>query len=139
MDPTSQATTSVFDNNGNLLAGAAAIIGVLTAANRIRSYRRFKKPSLPQRLFRLNYEPQPLSYRRSFRPYLNPASAGPCRTIRKSPPVQSVRQPMYQQPQFRGSWTITSWCKQVRRRVSSMIYSPQSLENRYLDHIRQYR
>lgn len=98
VDLTSQATTSVFDNSGNLLAGAAAIIGALTVANRIRSYRRFKKPSLLERLFRLNYEPHPPAYRRSFRPYLNPASAEPRRTIRKSPPVQPARQPMNQLP-----------------------------------------
>jgi hypothetical protein len=98
VDLTSNATTSVFDNNGGLLAGAAAIIGALTVANRIKSYRRYKKPSLLERLFRLSYKPNPPVYQRNFRPRLEPAPVAPRRTIRKSPPVQPPRQASRQQP-----------------------------------------
>ncbi len=91
VDLTSNATSSVFDNSGNLLASAAAIIGALTVTNRIRSYRRFKKPSLLERLFRLSYKPNPPVYRRSFRPRLDPKPQAPRRVIRKSPPVQTSR------------------------------------------------
>ena len=88
VDLTSNATTSIFDKAGNLLAGAAAIIGALTVSNRIRSYRRYKKPSLLERLFHINYKPNPPVYQRSFRPRLNPTPAEPRRVIRKSPPQQ---------------------------------------------------
>ena len=91
VDLASNATTSVFDNNGGLLAGAAAIIGALTVANRIKSYRRYKKPSLLERLFRLSYKPNPPAYQRNFRPRLEPTPVAPRRTIRKSPPVQPPR------------------------------------------------
>ena len=56
IDLTDNASTSVFDTAGNLLTGAAAIIGALTVSNRIRSFRRYKKPSLLERLFHINYK-----------------------------------------------------------------------------------
>ena len=86
VDLTSKATTSVFDNSGKLLAGAAAVIGALTVANRISSYKRYKKPSLLERLFRLNYKPAPPTYSRNFRPHLDPHSVAPRRTIRRPSP-----------------------------------------------------
>ena len=83
VDLTNKATTSVFDKAGNLLAGAAAVIGALTVGNRIRSYRRYKKPSLLERIFRIGYKPEPPTYRRNFRPPVNnPAPPEPRRTIR---------------------------------------------------------
>lgn len=85
VDLTSTATKSVFDGSGKLLTGAAAIIGALTVANRIKSYRRFKKPSLLERLFRLNYTPQAPVYQRNFRPRIEPLPMEPRRTIRKGP------------------------------------------------------
>ncbi len=84
-DLTGKATSSVFDNSGKLLAGAAAIIGALTVANRISSYKRYKKPSLLERLFRLKYSPAPPPYSRNFRPYLEPERIEPRRTIRRPP------------------------------------------------------
>ncbi len=90
VDLTSKANTSLFDNNGNLLAGAAAIIGALTVANRITSYRRYKKPSLLERLFHLNFNKKPPVYHRNFRrPIYEPAPAPARKTIRKpvTPPV----------------------------------------------------
>ena len=93
---TSHATSSIFDNSGNLLAGAAAIIGALTVANRISAYRRYKRPSLLERLFRISYIPNPPVYRRNFRPRLEPIPIAPRRTIRKSPPVAPFRQPSRQ-------------------------------------------
>lgn len=101
-DLTAGATKSVFDNNGNLLAGAAAIIGALTIANRIRSYRRFKKPSLMERLFHLNYAPEPPAYRRRFRPRIDPVPAEPRRVIRKEPAPRAHTQPG-RRPQGPGS------------------------------------
>ena len=85
VDLTDNAVSSVFDTSGNLLAGAAAIIGALTVSNRIRTYRRYKKPSLLERLFRVNYHPQPPVYRRNFRPRLTVSPVEPRRTIRKFP------------------------------------------------------
>ncbi len=91
VDLTSQATTSVFDSAGNLLSGIASVIGALTVSNRIRNYRRFKKPSLLERLFHIRYEPRPPVYHRSFRPRLDPQPAEPRRVIRKAPqPVRTV-------------------------------------------------
>ena len=86
VDLTGKANKSVFDGKGGLLAGAAAIIGALTVANRISSYRRYKKPSLLERLFRINYQPAPPAYRRNFRPRLEPAPLPPRRTIRRPMP-----------------------------------------------------
>ena len=86
VDLTSKATSSVFDNSGKLLADAAAVIGALTVANRISSYKRYKKPSLLERLFRLNYTPAPPAYSRNFRPHLEPKPVEPRRTIRRPMP-----------------------------------------------------
>lgn len=86
VDLTSKANSSIFDGKGGLLAGAAAIIGALTVANRITSYRRYKKPSLLERLFRINYEPVPPEYHRSFRPRLVSTPLAPRRTIRRPEP-----------------------------------------------------
>ncbi len=88
MDLTNNAVTSVFDKAGNLLAGAAAIIGALTVSNRIRSYRRYKTPSLLERIFHIGYKPQPPVYQRNFRPRLSTTPVEPRRTIRKTPPAQ---------------------------------------------------
>lgn len=86
VDLSDKAKSSIFDNNGKLLAGAAAIIGALTVANRIKSYRRYKKPSLLERLFHLNYKPEPPAYNRNFRPRLDPKPVEPRRTIRRPEP-----------------------------------------------------
>ncbi len=87
VDLSSKATASLFDNSGNLLAGAAAIIGALTVANRIKSYRRYKKPSLLERLFHLGFNRKPPVYHRNFRrPIHEPVPAPVRRTIRKPAP-----------------------------------------------------
>ena len=88
VDLTGKATSSIFDGKGGLLAGAAAIIGALTVANRISSYRRYRKPSLLERLFRLNYKPAPPAYQRNFRPSLEPTPLAPRRTIRRPEPLR---------------------------------------------------
>ena len=99
VDLTSNATSSIFDTAGNLLAGASAIIGALTVSNRIRSYRRYKKPSLLERLFHINYKPNPPIYQRNFRPRLNAMPVEPRRTIRKNQiPQQMNRRPSGQHP-----------------------------------------
>ena len=96
VDLTDKATTSIFDSSGGLLAGAAAIIGALTVANRISSYRRFKKPSLLERLFHVRYKPAPPVYRRRFRPHLDPKPIEPRRTIRR--PVAKPANPPKREP-----------------------------------------
>lgn len=94
VDLSSKANTSVFDKNGNLLSSAVAIIGALTVANRIKSYRRYKKPSLLERLFRVNYRPEPPKYHhRSFRPRLEPQPLAPRRTIRRPEPMPMSKRP----------------------------------------------
>ena len=88
VDLTGKANSSVFNSDGSLIASAAAIIGALTVANRISAYRRFKKPSLLERLFHVNYHPAPPPYHRNFRPPLEPRPAEPRRTIRKPMPMR---------------------------------------------------
>ncbi len=90
VDLSEKASSSVFDSNGKLLAGVAAVIGALTVTNRITSYRRYKKPSLLERLFRLNYKPEPPAYRRNFRPHLVTPPAEPRRTIRRPNPGRNA-------------------------------------------------
>lgn len=99
VDLTANATSSVFDSNGKLLAGAAAIIGALTVANRIKSYKKYKKPSLLERLFRLNYTPKAPAYQRNFRPRIEPTPAIPRRIIRKSPAADPHRQSNHRGPE----------------------------------------
>ena len=104
VDLTSNANTSVFDKSGNLLTSVAAIIGALTVANRITSYRRYKKPSLLERLFHINYKPAPPVYQRYFRPRISPTPMPPRRTIRKSAPIQPVKPSFHgQQPHHQPS------------------------------------
>ena len=93
VDLTGSATSSIFDKAGNLLAGAAAIIGALTVSNRVRSFRRYKKPSLLERIFRINYKPEPPAYQRNFRPHLNTAPVEPRRTIRVNPSQRASQRP----------------------------------------------
>ena len=93
VDLSSKASSSIFDKSGNLLAGAAAVIGALTVANRIKSYRRYKKPSLLERLFHVNYKPEPPKYQRNFRPHLDPKPVEPRRTIRRPEPPRSTGRP----------------------------------------------
>lgn len=83
VDLTGKANSSVFDSNGNLLRDVAAVIGALTVANRITSYRRYRRPSLLERIFHIRYTPIPPVYHRSFRPYISPSPIPPRRTIRK--------------------------------------------------------
>lgn len=86
VDLSDKATSSIFDKNGKLLAGAAAVIGALTVANRISSYRRYKKPTILERLFRINYTPDPPAYQRHFRMPIDPVPTKPRRTIRRPEP-----------------------------------------------------
>ncbi len=90
VDLTGKANTSVFGSDGNLLTGAAAIIGALTVANRISSYRRYKRPSLLERLFHVGYQPAPPPYRRNFRPFLSPSPLAPRITIRRPTPQRGA-------------------------------------------------
>jgi uncharacterized membrane protein YgcG len=92
VDLTDRATTSVFDSSGKLLAGAAAIISALTVANRISGYRRYRRPTLLERLFHISYRPYAPVHRRYFRPYISPSPIPPRRTIKRPAPIH--RAPM---------------------------------------------
>ena len=61
----SQATNTVYSSTGDLTAAALAVIGSLTAANRVHRYRRYKKPSLQDLIFKPAYKVlQPVHVRR---------------------------------------------------------------------------
>ena len=68
IDPSKSAVSSVFNSDGSLIAAAAAVIGALSAANRVTAYRKFKKPSLVSRIFRTLFTPKPPKHMRRFRP-----------------------------------------------------------------------
>jgi len=102
VDLEENAVNSVFDNRGSLLAGAAAIIGALTVANRISAYRRFRKPSLPERTFRLRYTSAKPVYHRNFRPRLDPKAAEPRKAIRR--PAAPNKAPMNRTPSGRSGF-----------------------------------
>ena len=94
VDLTSKASSSVFDSNGNLLAGVAAVIGALTVVNRVSSYRRYERPSLLERMFHVNFHPAPPMYHRNFRPHLVEPQP--------MPPRREIRRPMSPQRGFDG-------------------------------------
>ena len=81
------ASGSLFDVDGSLLAKAAAVIGALTIANRVTSYKTIKKPSLLERIFRPLFQPRLKTH------YV------PVRTHRK--PVQ--RKPEHRQPVYKNT------------------------------------
>lgn len=58
-DLSKNASRSIFGTDGSLLATAAAVIGALTIANRVTSYKTIKKPSLLERIFRPLFQPKP--------------------------------------------------------------------------------
>ena len=61
-----KATDTVYSAGGELKAAALAVIASLTAANRVHRYRRYKKPSLLDLIFRPAYKvKQPVHVRRS--------------------------------------------------------------------------
>ena len=96
VDLSSNAVKSVFDSNGKLLTGVAAIIGAITVANRIKSYRTYKKPSLLERIFHLGYQPKPPEYHRNFRKKIEIPQEMHRRTIRK-PDQNKYNSPNHQQ------------------------------------------
>ncbi|MBQ4424513.1 MAG: zinc-ribbon domain-containing protein [Lachnospiraceae bacterium] len=54
-----RAGSSVFSGTGELTAAALAILGTLTAANRVHRYRKYSRPSLLDILFRPSYKVRP--------------------------------------------------------------------------------
>jgi rRNA maturation endonuclease Nob1 len=65
MNIDSQATNTVYSSTGDLTAAALAVSGSRTAANRGHRYRRDKKPSLRDLIFKPAYKvPQPVHVRR---------------------------------------------------------------------------
>ena len=89
--------TSIFSNTGTLLASAAAILGTIAVANRVREFRRHKKPSLLHRLFHLRFrkkERVPHIRRPIHRPYNDHAS----RPQMHHEPVHNAKPAMHTQP-----------------------------------------
>lgn len=65
VDLSSDAESSVFDSAGNFLGGVLRTLGVLTAANRLTSFRRSNKVSWLQKLFTPKYKrPSPPPHQR---------------------------------------------------------------------------
>ena len=92
VDFSEKATAAVYDDDGNLIAKAAAVIGALTLANRVTSYRRYRKPSLLDRLFQPRYTPRPPKPRKQS--WMTPRFAEPApRPARRSAPVRSHTRP----------------------------------------------
>ena len=79
VDLSKNASSSLFGSDGSLLAKAAAVIGALSIANRVTSYKTIKKPSLLERIFRPLFTPKP------------PKRYVPVRTHKK--PVQRISSP----------------------------------------------
>lgn len=59
VDLSKNASQSLFNMDGSLIAKAAAVIGALTIANKVTSYRTIRKPSLLERIFRPMFTPKP--------------------------------------------------------------------------------
>ena len=68
VDLSKNAVKSIFNSDGSLILAAAAVIGALSAANRVTSYRRHEKPSLLTRLFKTLFKPKQPRHTRRFRP-----------------------------------------------------------------------
>jgi len=68
VDLSSKAVKSVFNTDGTLIASAVAVIASLTALNRVSSYKRYKKPSLLERIFRPLFTPAKPTHVRRVRP-----------------------------------------------------------------------
>lgn len=64
VDLSDKADSSVFDLEGNLLEKTLAVIAALTVINRVTSYRRYKKPSLLERIFKPKYTILPVKIKR---------------------------------------------------------------------------
>ncbi len=89
IDLSKNSVSSIFNSDGSLIAAAAAVIGALSVANRVTSYRRFKKPSLITRIFKTLFTPTPPKHVRRFRPAPKPADTMP---LRHPQTVRPVRQ-----------------------------------------------
>lgn len=59
VDLSENASSSLFNFDGSLITKAAAIIGALTIANKVTSFRTIRKPSLLERIFRPLFTPKP--------------------------------------------------------------------------------
>lgn len=100
VDISDKATSSVFDIDGNLVLKAAGILGALTLVNKVTSYRRYKKTSLLERIFRPKYHvvrPRPRRFvperpRMGFNPFMAPRRVmmQPKPPVRKEPVRHSM-------------------------------------------------
>ena len=76
VDLSDKVTSSVFTSTGALVTGALAILASLSAANRVHSYRKYKKPSLLELIFKPKYikpKTQPVHIRRTVNPRPEPS------------------------------------------------------------------
>lgn len=91
VDLQAASDTSIFNSDGSLIAAALAVLTGISAVNRVNSFRRYKKPGLLERIFRLAFTPKkkPVHVRRSiYRPAPQPAKK-PARLQ----PVQIIKKP----------------------------------------------
>ena len=76
VDLSDKVSSSVFTSTGALVTGALAILATLTAANRVHTYRKYKKPSLLELIFRPKYikaKAKPVHIRRTVNPRPEPS------------------------------------------------------------------
>lgn len=95
------SSSSLFNTDGSFLASAALVLGSLTAANRISSIIRPKKPALLDRIFHSLFNVRrkpPVHVRRTIRPAyreVRPAPPQPAKRAMRTRPVQrNARKPM---------------------------------------------
>ena len=76
VDLTDRVSSSVFTSTGALVTTALSVLATLSAANRVHSYRKYKKPSLLSLIFRPKYikpKAKPVHIRRTVNPRPEPS------------------------------------------------------------------
>ncbi len=83
--------TSVYNSDGSLITAALAVLAGITAVNRVNSFRKYKKPGILERLFKLAFQPKqkPVHVRRS----IYRAVPQPARHPVIQPQRQIIREP----------------------------------------------
>ncbi len=71
LDNDETAKSSIFDNAGSFLAGAAAVLGTITVANQVKKFFRWTKPAPEEHVYRPRFVVAPPKHkRRSFLDWL---------------------------------------------------------------------
>ncbi len=99
VDLTDNTSDSLFSNTGALLASAAAVLGTISIANRVTNYRRYKRRSILDWLFRPKIRrPEPVKPRRHHIERVQPRirrprpASGPNSQVRSAKNVQEHAQ-----------------------------------------------